>query len=280
MRMVCTMVPIAIAAGAALAGCVDGIEFDFPPPQPITDCVEASVRSAETATISGVVRDHVTAEPIAGADVAFTTAWDVPREFPPPECEPLATFTTSGEGGFGPQAIEVGSHLWPPIVLFTVTGEGLADTTSDQTLSCEADDCGTLDHAIAAPARRLADSWRQELERGGMPDASSRGLVLFEFREPDGAPAEGVVPWALHGEVRDVLPDVEVRFLEPDRVTLAPLGTAATTASGIALIGLDGRIEGETAQYVFGERGDDLWQLTGVLDPPGWIFVEDLRLTR
>jgi hypothetical protein len=273
MRLDLLMVPL--AAWAVLSGCdAGGLDGDFQGPEPSPPCIEAADRPANSVTVAGVVVDHATGEPVDSAEVAVNTAWDVEAEFPG-DCDPLATLTTSPDGLFGPKKVDVGSNFSPPIAIFMVSGGGLADTASDETLTCGGVVCDDVDHTVAAPSRSLAAAWRAELEAGGMPDAGSRGLILFEYREPDGSPAEGVTPAALSDGARELTPDVEVRFLDDDRVTLAPPGTAATTASGLALIGIGDDVVGE---YVYGLRGDDDWQLTGVLDPAGWIFVEQLRL--
>jgi hypothetical protein len=259
---------VPIFACAALSGCGPDIGFDLQY-EPDPECISPAQRTGRSVTVGGTVRDHVTGEPVAGAEVDFNTAWDVLDEFPA-GCAPISTFTAAADGRFGPQTVDVDSPGTRLVALFLVRGEGLAATASDQTLTCEQADCEAIDHTIAAPTRELADRWRRELERGGMPDVANRGLVLFQFREPDGGPAEGVVP---HHVASDSLlvPDVQVRFFEPDRVTLAPPGTAATTAAGLAIIALD---EEYTADYIFGERGEDFWDITGVLGPPGWIFLE------
>ena len=267
MRLPSIFVPLTLCA--ALAGCVDGL--DAPPVPETPECVPPATRAGQSAVISGEIVDQVTGEPIA-ADVAFNTAWDVVDAFPG-ECEPLATFTTSDDGRFGPRTIDVGSTEYPPIALFMITGDDLADTASDQTLTCDGADCDDLDHAMAVPERDLAGGWRRELERGGMPGASSRGLVLFRFNEADGSPAAGVVPQTLTAEPV-LVPGVQVRFLEDDRATLAPPDTAETTASGMAIIGIDEEL---VSGYIFGARGDDSWDSVDVLSPPGWIFLEDER---
>jgi hypothetical protein len=112
--------------------------------------------------------------------------------------------------------------------------------------------------AVAQPGRRLAR--RARARRHGR-------------RNPDGTPAEGVSPWrSLLVDTQALEPDSEVRFLEDDLTTLAPPGTTTTTASGVALIGVD---ESSGAEFIGGSRGADRWVETGVLDPPGWFFLED-----
>jgi hypothetical protein len=277
---------LAVLSCAALSGCLmsggdddggdrgdDGGSPDAGPPgsgEP--DCVPAGTRARHSVTLSGEVVDWATAQPVADADVAVNTAWDTLDDFPV-DCPEVATLTTDGDGRFGPAAADIGSPLEPPIVLFMVSGDDLAPTASDQRVVCDAADCGDLGHTIAAPSRSLAAGWRAELERGGMADAASRGLVLFSFRNPDGTPAEGVTPWrSLLVDTQTLEPDSEVRFLEEDLTTLAPPGTTTTTASGVALIGVD---ESSSAEFIGGSRGSRSWVETGVLDPPGWFFLED-----
>jgi len=236
------------------------------------DCVSAQTRARHTVIVSGQVVDWATQEPVDGADVEVNTAWDTLEDFPA-ACPSVVALDTDGDGRFGPEETEIGSPLEPPIVLFMVSGDDLARVASDQRLVCDAPDCGNLGHTIAAPSRDLADDWRAELERGGMANAAGRGLVLFSFRNPDGTPAEGVTPWrSLLVDTQTLEPGTEVRFLEEDLTTLASPATATTTASGVALIGVD---ESSSAEFIGGSRDSQEWVETGVLDPPGWFFLED-----
>ena len=275
MRPVLTFLVCAALSGCVFSGDDDdvagGDEPDASPTSSEPECVPAEDRPSRTVTVSGAVVDWATGEAIAGADVAVNTAWDVGGESFPAGCPTLATLTTTGDGQFGPAEVEIGSPLDPPIAIFLVTGDELGDTASDQRTTCEGADCGDLDHTIAAPSRTLAAGWRAELGRGGMPDADTRGLVLLEYRNPDGTPAEGVFPEYLFG-FSGPIPDTEVRFLEPDRAALAPTGTSTTTASGVALIAL--RTSGNS-DFIAGSRGEDSWEAVGVLAPPGWFFLED-----
>ncbi len=234
-------------------------------------------------TVSGQVVDYASGEPIAGAEVAINVAWDPANPFPT-ECAPLDTLMTGEDGRFGPAEVDLQTIQYFPIVLLRVTGDEITPTASDQRLDCGEDgfDCGELDHRIAAPSREVFAAWREELMAGGMTDADDRGLVAFEFRNPDAMPASDVIPWiGLIGE--DALePGTQVRFLEEDRATLAPPDTAATTASGVALIGLlpsdgvdDGYDPEDALDFIRGTRVSDGWDETGVITAPGWVFLED-----
>ena len=236
------------------------------------DCVADELRDERAAVLSGAVTDHESGAPVAGAEVSISTAWDTSAAFPI-DCPVLDVLATDEDGRFGPAQVELGTPLSPPIALFLVTGGDLADTASDQRLVCDTAGCDDLDHAITAPARELADGWRTELARGGMDDAGTRGLVLFSFRNVDGTPADGVTAWSGIFEATRLEPGSQVRYLEPDRVTLAPPDTQRTTASGLALIGVD--TDDYVGLFVSGSRGAESWEETGVLLPPGWIFLED-----
>ena len=280
---------------AALVGCVAGDDDDGPSDDGSTDdgstddgsdgsddgsgddgveppaCVDPADRAGLSVTVSGHVLDHATGEPIE-ADVAFNTAWDVADDFPA-GCDPLATFVTDVDGAFGPETVDANTVNDPPIGIFLVSGDDVADTLSDTRMTCSGAECDDVDHTIVAPTRELADGWREQMEVDGMADATTRGLIVFRFREADGSPAEGVVPQTLSGP--DLLrPDLDMRFLDEDGVSLAPAGTDRTTASGIALIALG---DEAPTDYVFGTRGEERWSALGVLAPPGWLFLEDER---
>ncbi|HTE53125.1 MAG TPA: carboxypeptidase-like regulatory domain-containing protein [Kofleriaceae bacterium] len=282
----------------ALAGCVvlddrgsDGDGDDGSPPDagPIEprpdagpgpdrfDCAPDDAEETYPVRVAGTVVDHATGEPIAGAEVAVGSAWHLGGGLPQ-ECPPLATLTTSEDGRFGPATVDVTSPLFaPPYVIFMVTGEGLAPTASDQTMDCVDLECAPIeDHVVAAPSGALATEWRQELERGGMEGAGTRGLVLFAFTNLDGSPAENVVLWEGFFEEDALDPDQEVRFLAADRTTLAPTSAITTAGSGLALIGIGSEEPDQTdSAFIRGTRVADHWEVTGVLHDPGWIFVED-----
>lgn len=252
-------------------GADDGIDDGEPDPP----CIEASDRATHKVTVGGAVVDFETGEPVNRADVVVNTAWDIEAEFPA-TCPPLAALSTDADGQFGPETVDAGSTISPPIAIFLVSGAGLADIASDQTLDCPGRECEDVDHTIAAPAAELAESWRAEMAKDGMPNAARRGLILFQYLELDGSPAAGVRPATLSGGAATLIPDVEVRFLEADGVALAPPGTEETTGSGFALIGVSNEIVDE---YVYGVRAEgESWPLIGALDPLGWIFVEQARM--
>jgi hypothetical protein len=246
----------------------DGADDDGADPP---ECIDPADREGLSVTVSGQVVDHATGGPIA-ADVAFNTAWDVKDDFPA-GCDPLATFATDADGAFGPETVDMNTVNDPPIGLFLVTGDQVADTLSDARLACGGAECVEVDHTIVAPARELADGWREQMEIEGMPDATTRGLVVFRFRESDGSPAEAVVPQTLSGAAL-LRPDIDMRFLDEDGVSLAAAGTDATTASGIAIVAIPDQAP---TDYVFGTRDEDRWDALGVLAPPGWLFLEDER---
>jgi hypothetical protein len=238
-------------------------------------------------TVSGQVVEYATGESIVGAVVAINVAWDPANPFPS-ECAPLETLTSGADGRFGPVEVDLQAIQYFPIVLLRVTGDEITPTASDQRVDCGLDglDCGELTHTIAAPSRELAAAWREDLAEGGMPDIDDRGLVAFEFRNPDATPASDVIPWiGLFGEGA-LDPGTQVRFLDADRATLAPPDTAATTASGVALIGLersdgidDGFDPGDAVDFISGTRVSDGWAETGVITAPGWVFLEDKQQT-
>ena len=251
-------------------------------------CGEPEPGPTSVVTVSGQVVDHATGEPVVGAEVAINVAWDPANPFPS-ECAPLDTLTTDEDGRFGPAEVDLQAIWYLPIVLLRVTGDEITPTASDQRVDCGEDglQCGELDHSIAAPSRDVVAAWREELVAGGMADVNDRGLVAFEFRNPDATPASDVIPWSgLIGEGA-LDPGTEVRFLEADGATLAPPDTAATTASGVALIGFkpddaidDGFDPEDAMDFISGTRVSDGWDETGVITAPGWVFLEDKQQSR
>lgn len=246
------------------------------------DCNPDDVRAEWTAEISGQVIDYVELDSIDNAKVEFTTAWDTNSIAPAEQCGVIDSFRTGDDGRFGPETLEVGSQLTPPIALFEVSEGGRARTLSDQSMTCEdaSGSCLSPDHLIRAPAAALGLAWREELEARGAVDALGQGIVVFEFREADGTPAEGVTPTLWGGEsAMELDVDVEVSYLAADRMTLAPAGTSATTESGVALISVDAPYNAVTIGGYRGEGEDaEAWDDVGVLVMRGWFFLEDQRV--
>ncbi|HUS66896.1 MAG TPA: hypothetical protein VMZ28_20300 [Kofleriaceae bacterium] len=247
------------------------------------DCNPDEVRSERTAEISGQVIDYVELDSIDSAYVEFTTAWDTNSIAPAEQCGVIDSFRTGDDGRFGPETLEVGSQLTPPIALFEVSEGGRARTLSDQSMTCEGADgvCLAPDPLIRAPAAALGLAWREELEARGVADALGRGVVVFEYREADGTPAEGVTATLWGGESAEELEvDVQVSYLAADRTALAPAGTSATTESGVALISVDAPYNAVT---IGGHRGAgedaEQWDDVGVLVMRGWFFLEDQRVS-
>ena len=233
-------------------------------------CIAPELRDDKVVTVSGRVDDFTTGEPVRGATVDITTAWDVPDNVPPAACPRLASLTTDSQGRFGPVDVMAGSTQNPPVILFIVHGGGRAPTLSDNRTCAEAH-CN-LGHTIAAPSSALADAWRTELAAGGMPQAQTRGLVAFLYKNADGTPAAGVAPFSGNLVTVPLEPGRDVRFVGVDRATLAPAAQQATTAAGVALVGIDAAAQ---AAYLGGRRGSDTWSGTGCLVVSPAIFVED-----
>ncbi|MBX3160310.1 MAG: hypothetical protein KF773_30380 [Deltaproteobacteria bacterium] len=269
-----------LALGSSLfAGCVaDGDDdvVDPPPGDPPPRCVPADQRATKTVEVRGTVVDFATGEPVPGASVDITTGWDVGGAFPGGTCPLLASVTTGADGKFGPITVQAGSPQDPPIMMFLVHGAGRVQTADDNRAACQGSRC-VLDHRLPVPSIDTARAWRKELAAGGMSNALTRGLVLFKFKEGDGSGAAGVGPRILTpdgGEplLRSLVPGQQVRFLEEDRATLAPAELATTTASGVAVIGLD---TPDGVVNVAGERGAQGWAMTSCLLPDHWFFFED-----
>ncbi|MEJ7598269.1 MAG: hypothetical protein WKG01_10195 [Kofleriaceae bacterium] len=249
-----------------LTGCLDAND---PPTEPEVDC---TFDRSTPVTVSGTVLDFSTKTPVAGASVELNTAWNGTSGFPGPKaCPALATLETGPDGRFGPITIDVPSDRTDNFLLFLVEGADREPTASDNRICTDAT-C-VLDHTISAPSLLVAANWRIGLAAGGVMDADSRGLVAFEYLEPTGAPAIGVISDYLTDKVTDLAPGAQVRYLAPDRTALAPVNTASTTASGVALIAS----QGEGSMVIGGHREGVGWQLTGCLHEAGWIFLEDRR---
>lgn len=273
-------VTILLLTSVLAGGCRPGDSGDLPDAgapdagEPLPECVPDQLRPEKQVDLFGEVIDFAVFEPVAGAEVGFTTAWDTSSLVPADQCPLVASFVTSDSGVFAADDLEVGSLLDPPIVYLAVSGADRAPTSSDQTLSVCASDCGSFSPTIRVPSAALAGAWRAALADGGVSAADTRGLVILEFREKDGFPTAGVVPTL--GET-DLEPGSQVRFLEADRMTVAPAGATATTASGLALIAVDAP---DGTLRVGGRRGaDERWADIGVLVTPGWIFLEDRERT-
>ena len=270
---------------ALLAACdssTSPADDELPPDAAATaDCVPPDLRATRTASISGQVIDFVTLESIPDSLVTFTTAWDTNSLAPLPECDAIDTLRASADGTFGPSTLEVGSTLDPPIALYQVTDASRAPTASDERMTCDADtECFAAPHLIRAPAAALATSWRTELAARGVPFASTRGLVVFEFRESDGTPAANVTATLYGGsDAEPLTPGLEVHYLAADRATLTPSTTPSTTASGLAIISVS--TEDFPATSIGGHRDTPIasWDATGVLVMPDTLFLEDRRVT-
>lgn len=235
-------------------------------------CVPAESWDRYHATVSGTVRGLQTQEPIAGVQVRVTTAWDLPGF--PDDCVPRATFTTDANGRFGPMRISIGSPLTPPMVLFLVEGNGIVPTASDVRSGCagRAPDCEDIVHDIRVPDEVSAARWRADLVAGGMMDAATGGLALFQYREAEDRPAQGVTPRQGLPVDESLEPGREVRFLDADAANLLPVGTQTTSASGWIIARLAAPA---MAIFLRGRRNDTLWPPTGALIDTGWWFVED-----
>ena len=278
MMRAATVLALLTFAGWTLYRSEDDAPPDDPPPFEPNDaqgCVKAELRATKTVNVSGKVVDFATGAPVAGAVVDITTAWDVTGQFPLPACAPLAVATTAADGSFGPIAVRAGSSLNPSFMMFLVHGGGRAQTASDLR-SCAEERCNMF-ISIAAPTAAQAAAWRSELAAGGMPDAATRGLVAFFYRNIDGTPAEGVEVTQDFSTPMPLVRGREVRYLGAgaDAATVLPVAQTATSASGVALIGLGSPGTPDKAIFVGGRRGTGAWQVTGCLEEPGWIFLED-----
>lgn len=264
-----------LALLATLAACSDN-EPPEPSPAP-AHCVQPEERRAITVNISGTIVDFITEQPVAGATVDITTAWDTEGDIPADDCPLLATVTTDAQGRFGPLPLYAGAGQFLPIMLFRVAGGDRALTLSDNR-ACSGgvtNDC-YLDHRITAPSATLAAQWRAELASGGMADAAHRGLIAFLYKEGSGVPAPGVEP------TTDALflprPGADVRFVDASRGGLTPATDATTSAAGVAVIGTVASGPAGPAMgrvKIGGRRATERWDATGSLVVPDAIFVED-----
>jgi len=230
--------------------------------------------------VSGTVIDFVSRTPYGGVpDVDFNTAWDSSPPFPA-GCEPLETLVPDTSGAFAQTDAVCDSPLFPPIVMLMVSG-GSADprapTAMDGRLSCTGSDCGALSVTIPVPSAELATSWRNQLQAEGMVDATTRGLVIFEFRDTAGNPQAGVTPFVRDiGGDRPLLAPTEMRFIAGTRDTLIRSDATMTGSSGLAILAL----QDTTSAFIGGTRaGGMTWDPVGVLFADGWFFLEDKTQT-
>lgn len=256
-------------------GCTDEDSSPIVESIEVPKCASTPELEELTVMVSGSVVDFVTRQPLAGVTVDIAKAWESEARFPDASCS-LATTVTGENGRFGPLAVKAGPEVGffdSRYLVFLVQGSGVAPVASDIRTTCGST-CTVADHVIAAPSTELAASWRVELDDGGMDRARTRGLVAFAFREATGAAAGGVTA------MREVLFELEplergdeVRYLEADRATVAPVSQSTTLESGVALIGIEPNHRGDRA--IGGKRGNAFWTRTGCLIGDGWIFLED-----
>jgi hypothetical protein len=238
-----------------------------PDPDPPAAACDPDVRATKLVTVSGNVIDFSTGAPVAGATVDVGTTLDGTEQ----DCPVEATLTTNADGTFGPMAVELGSTADTVFVMFRVHGEGRALTTSDNR-TCPDAAC-ELEHTIASVSAELGSTWRSALAAGGMPDADTRGLIAFEYREPDATPAIDVVANVIEigqtGGPRALVPGTEVRYLADDGSALLPPAATRTSTTGWALVSLDTNLI-----FVGGSRDALSWQSTGCSLEEGSIFLE------
>ncbi|MBL8622892.1 MAG: hypothetical protein JNK64_16365 [Myxococcales bacterium] len=264
-------------AALALAACGEDTLVPAEPVPAPAHCVQPDVRRAIVVEVSGTIVDFTTGQPVPGATVAITTAWDTEGDIPAADCPLLATVTTDAEGRFGPLAVYAGAGALFPIMLFRVEGGGRALTLSDNRACANgASDPCHLAHTIAAPSAALAAQWRADLASGGMADAAHRGLIAFLFKNRDGSPAAGVQPTA--ETFINLRPGADVRFVDASRGGFTPATDVATSAAGVAVIGTmaigpAGPATGTIG--IGGVRAAEQWVSTGSLIVPDAIFVED-----
>lgn len=226
------------------------------------------------ATVNGTVIDFVTGDPyLEPVDLDFG-AWQIGFI-----CFQGSVAAQDGALAFENLAIRTVRR--PPIFAFSVAPSetGLAPMVSDRTMDCPSSDenvCQIPDFVMPVLAADIEQAWRQQLAEDGMPDAATRGLVLYEFRETDGTGAAGVVPGLLSALAaeRALVPGVDFRFVDADRMTLLAPETEATSASGLVIIALP-----QKSDSVFGSRGSTTWEAVGVLAIDGAFFVEATRPT-
>jgi hypothetical protein len=254
-----------LVLAALLVACTSsGPEPDPDPPAPACD---PAIRGTKLVTVSGTVIDFSTGAPVAGAIVDVGTTLDGTED----DCPVEATLTTAADGTFGPTSVALGSTSDPVFVMFRVHGEGRALTTSDNR-TCPDASC-ELAHTIASVSAELGETWRAALAAGGMADAATRGIIAFEYREPDATPAVDVVANVVEigqtGGPRALVPGTEVRYLADGGSALQPPAATRTSSSGWALVSLDTELI-----FVGGSRDGVTWQSTGCTLEDGSIFLE------
>jgi hypothetical protein len=235
---------------------------------------EADRSHACTVPVTARVVDFVTRQPYTGRPrLDVTTAWDTSPGAFPDGCAPIASLILPASGIYQDPIASCRSRAFPPFLLLVVSGgspDPRALTAWDRHLACAVDHCQAVDADVWVPSAADVAAWRTELATGGMPDAATRGLVLFQYNELGGGTAAGVVP---QRGGQPLQAGTQVRFLDVDRRTLLPVATAATSASGLVIVGENGG--SFEAGSVGGQRGADQWRETGVFFVDGWIFLED-----
>lgn len=254
-----------------VAGCVSPLAERLDEPDV---AITGNCSGSTAVEVSGTVVDSVTGAPVAGASVELTEAWASARSFPRDGCR-IGSATTNAAGRFGPVTVRTGDS--DPTIVMLVTGAGRAPTIADRDANCLFG-CGSIDERIEAPSLELATRWRAELYDGGMEYALNRGLVAYTFLDDNDAPTLGVTPARRNDnlfadpDLRPLEPGSDLRFLGPDRATLAEPSQSETLSSGRALIGSKGDARGYFR--VEGTRYGRRWPSVGVIVATGWIYVE------
>lgn len=258
----------------ALAACSDRDETPIITSIPVAPCGPDPALDELDVTVQGTVVDFLTGEPRAGVTVDVARVWEPEAVFPDDSCS-VAKLTTDAAGRFGPVSVKLGpapSLFESKYVLFLAQGDEISPTGSDNRVMVGS----TIDHTIAAPSLELIDTWRSELDEGGMNAARTRGLVAYRYDEADGTPATGVIAQRATILGNNTLErGSEVRYLSADRATLQPVSRPSTTASGLALIGV-APIDRGTVE-IAGARNGESWGDIGCLVGEGWVFLEWTR---
>lgn len=267
-----------LAPALLLVGC--GTDADDTPiitAIPVSPCGADPELDELDVMVQGTVVDYLTGEPRAGVTVDVARVWEPEAVFPADSCS-VARLTTDAAGRFGPRTVKLGpspSFLETKYVLFLAQGAGISPTASDNRVQTGGGG-EVIDHTITAPSLELIDTWRAELDDGGMSNARTRGLVAFRFDDASGTPASGVV--GLYTTFLDDRPlerGDEVRYLAADRATVEPVSRSSTTESGLALVGVAPSTNG--TREIGGLRGTEDWGEIGCLVGEGWTFFEQSR---